>query len=119
VDRVQLEQVILNLVRNAFEAMDGQQRGERALHIETTATPSGLVEVAVGDSGGGMPDAVRGRVFAPFFTTKRDGLGLGLAISRRIVEAHGGRLWSTPNEERGTTFRFSLPATMEPTSDVA
>jgi signal transduction histidine kinase len=119
VDRVQLEQVILNLVRNAFEAMDGQQRGEHTLRIETTSTPAGVVEVAVGDSGGGLPDEVRGRVFDPFFTTKRDGLGLGLAISRRIVEAHGGRLWSTPNRERGTTFRFSLPATLEPTPDVA
>lgn len=109
VDRVQVEQVILNLLRNAFEAMDDPARGDRRLRVETSTPSPGLVEVAVGDSGGGLPAAMRTQVFDPFFTTKRDGLGLGLAISRRIVEAHGGRLWSTPNRDRGTTFRFSLP----------
>jgi signal transduction histidine kinase len=109
VDRVQVEQVILNLLRNAFEAMDDPARDDRRLRVETTMPAPGIVEVAVGDSGAGVPPAARAQLFDPFFTTKRDGLGLGLAISRRIVEAHGGRLWSTPNRDRGTTFRFSLP----------
>jgi signal transduction histidine kinase len=109
VDRVQVEQVILNLLRNAFEAMDDPGRSDRRLRVETSTPSPGVVEVAVGDSGAGLPAAASAQVFDPFFTTKRDGLGLGLAISRRIVEAHGGRLWSTPNPDRGTTFRFSLP----------
>jgi len=109
VDRVQLEQVILNLVRNAFEAMDDPARSDRRLRIETSKPSAGVIEVAVGDSGAGLPASAGEQVFDPFFTTKRNGLGLGLAISRRIVEAHGGRLWSTPNRDRGTTFRFSLP----------
>ncbi|MCW5890321.1 MAG: hypothetical protein KIT14_07185 [bacterium] len=118
VDRVQLEQVILNLLRNAFEAMEDPTRGQRRVRIGTSMPAPGLVEVSVGDSGSGMSAAVRTQVFDPFFTTKPEGLGLGLAISRRIVEAHGGRLWSTPNRDRGTTFHFSLPTVAVARADV-
>ncbi len=109
VDRVQIEQVILNLFRNAFDAMSRTRRGERRLLVTTATADPEVVEVAIGDSGDGIPPAMESRIFDPFFTTKEDGLGLGLAISRRIVEAHGGRLWATPNAGRGTTFHFTLP----------
>ena len=109
VDRVQIEQVILNLLRNAFDAMEGTTLGERRVRIRTSPTVPKTVEVTIDDSGAGLPATLADRVFDPFFTTKPDGLGLGLAISRRIIEAHGGRLWGTPNDDRGSSFRFTLP----------
>jgi signal transduction histidine kinase len=108
VDRVQIEQVILNLLRNAFDAMEGTALGERRVRIRTTPATS-TVDVTIDDSGAGLPSTLVDRVFDPFFTTKPAGLGLGLAISRRIIEAHGGRLWGTPNDDRGSTFGFTLP----------
>jgi C4-dicarboxylate-specific signal transduction histidine kinase len=109
VDRIQVEQVILNLVRNGFEAMQGAPRRPRELAIRTSTTALGDIEIAVSDTGAGLPEDVAVRVFDPFFTTKPDGLGLGLAISRTIIEAHGGRLWAS-NGSPGATFRFTLPA---------
>jgi signal transduction histidine kinase len=108
-DRVQLQQVLLNLVLNAIDAMSGVHDRPRELTIVSRADGSNAVLVEVGDSGIGLdPDHVE-RVFEAFYTTKAEGLGIGLSISRSIVEAHGGRLWATPNEPHGTVFRFSLP----------
>ncbi|MDX2171428.1 MAG: PAS domain S-box protein [Deltaproteobacteria bacterium] len=105
-DRIQIEQVILNLLRNAIEAI-ALRPGLVALRI--LPHDQGGVRVAVSDTGGGIPAALRDRIFAPFFTTKTSGLGMGLSISRTIVEAHGGRLWAEPNPGAGTTFLFTLP----------
>jgi signal transduction histidine kinase len=116
VDRIQVEQVILNLVRNGFEAMEAPARGLRELSIRTSTTAHGEVEISVSDTGAGLPEGVAARVFDPFFTTKPDGLGLGLAISRSIIEAHGGRLW-TSNGGPGATFHFTLPPAVGPETD--
>ncbi|OFV89009.1 MAG: hypothetical protein A3J75_01500 [Acidobacteria bacterium RBG_16_68_9] len=109
VDRVQLEQVILNLLRNGLDAM-GEGEGRHELVVQTTLRPGGSVEVAVRDTGVGLPLTEAERIFAPFFTTKADGLGMGLSISRSIIEAHGGRLWAEQNPTGGATFTFTLPA---------
>jgi len=109
VDRVQIEQVITNLVRNAMEAAEEVPRGLRAVTIRTTAKADGAIEVAVEDTGKGLPTKDVGRLFRPFYTTKENGMGLGLSISRSIIEAHGGRLEAVSNAERGATLRFTLP----------
>jgi PAS domain S-box-containing protein len=108
-DRTQLQQVILNLIMNAIEAMIEVSEGSRELVISTSETEPGGVLVAVGDSGPGLPPASLARVFEPFYTTKADGLGMGLSICRSIVEAHGGRLWATPNKPQGAIFCMMLP----------
>jgi signal transduction histidine kinase len=111
VDPIQIEQVILNLVQNGFEVMSTNNGTERILAIETRRIAPDTVEVAVRDSGGGMSPEVAARLFDPFFSTKPEGLGLGLSISRTIVEAHGGRLWASANPNGpGTVFRFTLRA---------
>lgn len=107
-DEIQIEQVILNLVRNALQAMQGVEPAKRVLLIKVVRR-TGHVEVSVRDSGCGIPEDVRDRVFEPFFSTKSNGMGMGLSISRSILEAHEGRLWVAPNRDRGTTFRFTLP----------
>ena len=108
-DRVQLQQVILNLIMNAIEAMSEIRGGPRELVISTRQAESGGVLVAVSDSGPGLPQANPARIFEAFYTTKANGLGMGLSICRSIVEAHGGRLWATPNEPRGAVFCMMLP----------
>jgi len=109
-DRVQLQQVLLNLMINGIEAMGSVEAGSRHLLIRSgRAEPSGLV-VAVHDTGPGLDPAHLERVFEAFYTTKPDGLGMGLSICRSIVEAHGGRLWAGANPPRGTVFQFTLPA---------
>jgi signal transduction histidine kinase len=108
-DKVQLQQVILNLIMNAIEAMGEVSEGPRELLISTSNAESGSVLVAVGDSGPGLPGASPERLFDAFYTTKASGLGIGLSICRSIVEAHGGRLWATPNEPRGAVFYMMLP----------
>lgn len=110
VDRVQIEQVVTNLVNNAVEAIEELSEGPRDVIIRTSINAAGLIEVAVEDTGKGIPTDQIDQLFEPFYTTKGDGTGLGLAISRWIIEAHGGRLEAAPRPERGTTFRFSLPA---------
>jgi len=108
-DRIQIEQVVLNLIRNGVEAME-EASGKREVRVSTRPADDGYIEVAVCDSGIGLPAAAAEQVFTPFFTTKPSGLGMGLSISRLIVEAHGGRVWATPQLQHGTTFRFTLPA---------
>ncbi|HTV28988.1 MAG TPA: AAA family ATPase [Xanthobacteraceae bacterium] len=107
-DRVQLQQVILNLIVNAVEAMSQMSDGSRDLLISTKSEP-GSMQVAVRDSGPGLPQAGSEQVFKAFYTTKPTGLGMGLSICRSIVEAHGGRLWAEPNKPRGAVFCFTLP----------
>jgi PAS domain S-box-containing protein len=108
-DRVQLQQVMLNLIVNAVDAMGATDTGPRELQISTAADSSNGVSVAVRDSGPGLPPAQIRRIFDPFYTTKENGLGMGLSICRSIVETHGGRLWACANEPRGTVFQFTLP----------
>jgi signal transduction histidine kinase len=108
-DRVQLQQVVLNLIVNALEAMGAANEGPRELRVSTGKVESGGVLVAVQDSGPGLAGAMLERVFESFYTTKTTGLGLGLSICRSIIEAHGGRLWASMNQQRGATFQFTLP----------
>ena len=108
-DRVELQQVILNLTLNALEAMCEMSEGSRELLIKTGKTESGDVLVAVGDSGPGLAPAALEQLFKAFYTTKPNGLGLGLSICRSIIEAHGGRLWASANAARGVVFQFTLP----------
>ena len=109
-DRVQLQQVLLNLVMNAFEA--SADAGEPSRELVVTSEKQGVdqVIVAVRDSGVGISPEHIDRLFNPFFTTKANGLGMGLSISRSIIEAHGGRLWAVPNDGPGSTFKFAVPA---------
>lgn len=110
-DRVQLQQVILNLMMNGMEAMVLAGEGPRTLDIRVHWQPtSDAVQVDVRDTGVGIAPADRDRIFDAFHTTKPEGMGMGLAISRSIIEAQGGRLWVTPNPDRGETFHFTLPA---------
>ena len=108
-DRVQLQQVMLNLIMNAIEAMSEVAEGSRELLISTSEAESGGVLVAVSDSGPGLPPTNLARIFDAFYTTKSSGLGMGLSICRSIVEAHGGRLWATPNQPHGAAFCMMLP----------
>ncbi|HUW84903.1 MAG TPA: PAS domain-containing protein [Phycisphaerae bacterium] len=110
-DPVEIEQVVLNLLRNGIEAMDATEPGHRRLVLQTSRSADKHIEVAVADTGRGLPPTLQDRIFEPFVTTKPRGMGMGLSISRSIIEAHGGRLWVTPNAERGVTFHFSLPIT--------
>jgi C4-dicarboxylate-specific signal transduction histidine kinase len=107
-DRVELQQVILNLISNACDAMAGRPADHRLLTISTSITPDGWVELAVQDRGTGIPPERLDQVFDAFFTTKTSGLGLGLAICRSIVNAHGGRLWAVNNPFGGATFHLAL-----------
>jgi PAS domain S-box-containing protein len=109
-DRVQLQQVILNLIINAIEAMSGVAETPRALLISTGQAEQGGVFVAVRDSGPGLDPASLEHLFNAFYTTKPDGMGMGLSICRSIIEAHGGRLWATRCEPRGALFQFTIPA---------
>jgi C4-dicarboxylate-specific signal transduction histidine kinase len=111
-DRVQLQQVILNLVKNAVEAMSGVNDRRRELTIVSARRPDGVV-VEVRDSGIGFDGHGVERLFEAFYTTKPEGLGIGLSISRSMIEAHGGRLWAVPNEPHGAVFAFSLPLAKE------
>jgi C4-dicarboxylate-specific signal transduction histidine kinase len=109
-DRVQLQQVLLNLIMNAIEAMAAVTDRPRLLGVQSRIDEAGDVLVAVSDSGTGFGSELD-RVFSPFFTTKANGMGMGLSISRSLVENHGGRLWAAPNSPHGAVFSFTLPAT--------
>jgi len=110
-DRVQIQQVLVNLFRNALEAMAQSQR--RELVVANTRVADGMIEVEVSDTGIGFREDVIPNLFQTFFTTKDTGMGVGLSISRSIIEAHGGRMWAESNATGGATFRFTLPATDE------
>jgi signal transduction histidine kinase len=105
-DRVQLQQVLMNLMLNGIEAMR-DKGGE--LTIASKRTEDDQLLIAVRDLGVGLPDNDAERIFEAFFSTKPQGTGMGLSISRRIIESHGGRLWASPNAGRGATFQFTLP----------
>jgi C4-dicarboxylate-specific signal transduction histidine kinase len=109
-DRVQLQQVVLNLIMNGIEAMADSAHGQRRIQIRSGSDESGGVLVAVTDSGLGLDLARADRLFEPFFTTKPEGMGMGLSICRSIIDAHGGRLWASPNLPNGAVFQFILPA---------
>jgi PAS domain S-box-containing protein len=108
-DRVQLQQVLLNLLLNAFDAMQDCPANQREITVRAKRD-GGQVEISLADHGTGLVADALEKIFEPFYTTKRDGLGMGLAISRSIIDAHGGRLWAKNNVDRGTTFGFTLPA---------
>jgi two-component system sensor kinase FixL len=105
-DRVQIQQVLVNLIRNAVEAMDEMPRRTLTLGVRRRGEQ---VEVSVADTGPGLPPEVREKLFQPFVTTKPQGMGIGLSICRAIIQAHGGELWAEPNPGGGTIFRFVLP----------
>ena len=105
-DKVQVQQVVLNLIRNAIEAMS--ESPTRQLVISSTATGPSTVQVSVSDTGSGLSPDILPQLFQPFMTTKKHGMGVGLSISKTIVEAHGGRLWATPNPAGGTVFHLTL-----------
>jgi signal transduction histidine kinase len=106
---VQLQQVVLNLVLNALEALSPPWSGARTVVIRTARDGDDTVTVAVHDSGAGITEKDTDRIFEPLYTTKPEGLGMGLAIARTIVAAHGGRLMATNDDQGGATVRFTLP----------
>jgi two-component system sensor kinase FixL len=111
VDKIQVQQVLLNLIRNAVEAT--QEMDRRDLLIRTRGPKTGMVEVSVADTGTGISKSIAAQLFQPFITTKEHGMGVGLSISRTIIEAHGGRLWAEPNLGGGTVFAFTLKAGLD------
>jgi C4-dicarboxylate-specific signal transduction histidine kinase len=108
-DRVQLQQVLLNLILNGMDAMDTTPRSRRSLVVQVRETKDGYLQVAVSDCGTGIAPDDAAHIFEPFFTTKPNGMGMGLAISRTIIEAHGGDIRAERNTPEGTTFTFTLP----------
>jgi C4-dicarboxylate-specific signal transduction histidine kinase len=108
-DRIQLQQVVMNLVLNGVEAMASVTDRPREIVVKTQAAGAGGILVPVEDSGPGLDPATTERIFDPFYTTKPGGMGIGLSISRTIVEAHGGRIWASPRAPHGTIIQFSLP----------
>jgi len=108
-DKVQLQQVVLNLLLNAFDAMRDSPANERVVAVRVELAAVRTVRVSVRDSGTGLTGDKLDQIFQPFYTTKRDGLGMGLSISRSIIDAHGGRLWADNNPDRGSTFYFTVP----------
>jgi two-component system sensor kinase FixL len=108
VDKVQIQQVVFNLVRNSIEAM-AEHPPPRDLRVATRLADPGAAQVSVRDTGPGLANKVQAQLFQPFITTKEKGMGLGLSICRSIVDAHGGRLWAEPAPGRGVEFHFTLP----------
>ena len=109
VDPIQIQQVLVNLMRNSLEAMSTIEPSQRTLTIRTTLAASDAITVAVCDTGPGLAAEVRNQLFHPFLTTKPQGMGLGLSISKSIIEAHGGQLWATSDPGHGALFHFTLP----------
>ena len=118
-DRVQLQQVILNLIRNASDAMSSVDDRPRQLLVRTEAEAGERVRLSVQDAGGGFDPQAADRLFDTFYTTKNEGMGIGLSVSRSIIESHHGRLWATRNEGPGATFSFSIPHLAEVATEAA
>ena len=116
-DKIEIQQIILNLTRNSMEAMNANGSRSGDMTISTSKAENGAIEVAIHDAGPGMPPEVLARAFDSFFTTKPNGMGLGLSICRSMVEAHGGRLWANSIVGEGTTFHFALPTAKEERHD--
>lgn len=116
-DKIQIQQVLLNLMRNAIEAMDQSER--RELTIATKPADDKMLEVRISDTGSGIDEEIMARLFQPFVTDKATGMGVGLSISRTIIEAHGGRIWAEANAEGGSDFRFTLRSAMKEQIDAA
>jgi two-component system, LuxR family, sensor kinase FixL len=114
INKVQVHQVLFNLLRNGIEATQGQLR--RQLTVATRPADSDMLEISVADTGSGLPEEIRGRLFQPFVTSKANGMGVGLSVCRTIVETHGGRLWAEDNPGGGTVFRFTVPRVATPTA---
>jgi C4-dicarboxylate-specific signal transduction histidine kinase len=112
-DRVQLQQVILNLIRNASDAMSAVDDRPRQLLIRTERDEDNRVRLTVQDAGGGFDPQAADRLFESFYTTKNDGMGIGLSVSRSIIESHQGRLWATLNNGPGAAFSFAVPRRSE------
>lgn len=112
-DKIQVQQIVLNLVRNSMEAMNGHNCAHRDLTIRTLNLSDDTIEVSIQDSGHGVPANILENIFDSFFTTRTDGLGLGLSICRSLVEVHGGQLWVTAGTGTGATFHFTIPVTTE------
>ncbi len=108
-DRILIEQLLINLIKNAMEAMRSIAVSERRLLIESSSIQNNEVAVSVHDSGPGLSEYEIDKIFEPFYTTKPEGMGMGLAITRSIIHSHGGKLQVTQNSHGGTTFRFTLP----------
>lgn len=108
-DTMQIEQVLVNLMRNAVEAMQQTDEADRKLDISLRLPQTDMIEVALRDTGSGLPDKNIERLFVAFFSTKPQGMGTGLTVSRSIIEAHGGQLWARPSPNRGAEFYFTLP----------
>jgi len=106
-DRVQIQQVLVNLLRNGIDAMRASK--QRELKVNIASDGEGFTVVRVSDTGVGISDDMRERLFEPFMTTKKEGMGVGLSICRTIIEAHGGVIWGENNPEGGATFAFTLP----------
>src|SRR5690606_26124959 len=113
VDKVQIQQVLINLMRNAMEAMRDEER--RALLVKVSNLPQDMISVEVADTGSGIPDEIAPQLFQPFVTSKPSGMGIGLSISKRIIESHGGEISVTRNAAGGASFLFTLPALNEDT----
>jgi len=113
VDGIQIQQVLINLIRNGVDALEGESEPSPEVVVRTRRAGRREVRISVSDCGCGMPDAAEDELFQPFFTTKREGMGMGLSISRSIILMHGGRLWFEKNVPKGTTFHFTLPAVEE------
>jgi signal transduction histidine kinase len=107
-DHIQLQQVLLNLIVNGCDAMQAAGLDERRIVVSTSRDGTGLVCISVTDSGPGIPPEMLERIFDPFYSTKSNGLGMGLSICRAIIKAHGGSLWAENNSGRGATFHFTL-----------
>jgi two-component system sensor kinase FixL len=108
-DKIELQQVVLNVLLNAFDAMKDCPAGEREVRVRLERDGAHMVKVAVRDRGTGLGTDKLDKIFQPFYTTKRDGLGMGLSISRSIIDVHGGRLWAENNPKQGATFYFTVP----------
>jgi signal transduction histidine kinase len=115
-DRIQLQQVILNLLTNAADAMLTVNDRPRELHIKTELDPDDLVRVTVCDSGVGFDSRDADKLFKAFFSTKAQGMGIGLSVSRSIIESHNGRIWALRNDGPGSTFAFAIPRSPAPES---